>query len=58
MVLGLNLRSYDTASRTWSLVPPELGGVRFDRHFTSRGERSDDGTAWSEFRVVAAFTVL
>jgi hypothetical protein len=45
IVLGVNLRTYDAASRTWNLRwlnalagtwtelgPPELGGVRFDDH--------------------------
>jgi hypothetical protein len=45
LVLGLNLRTYDAASKTWNirwlnalagtwtdLASPELGGVRFDGH--------------------------
>jgi hypothetical protein len=97
MVLGMNLRAYDAAGRTWNmkwlnalagtwvdLGPEELGGVSFDghsivyafrepvathaytrasytniseRHFTWRGEQSEDGKAWSEFMVVEAHRV-
>ena len=92
MVLGVNLRTYDTTKQIWNmkwlnalagtwvdLGPEELGGVSFDggsitytlkepmaahaytratytniseQHFTWRGEKSDDGKAWSEFMVV------
>lgn len=92
IVLGVNLRTYDPAKKTWNmkwlhalagtwvdLGPEELGGVSFDgrsityimkepmvghvytratytniseKHFTWRGEKSDDGKTWIEFMVV------
>lgn len=95
LVLGVNLRVYDTARKIWNikwldaltgtwldLGPPELGGITFDdasityafkepmiphaytratytniseSRFTWRGEKSDDGTAWSEFMIVEAY---
>jgi hypothetical protein len=95
IVLGMNLRTYDTTKQTWNmkwlnalagtwvdLGAGELGGVRFDgqsiiytirepvaahaytratytniseKHFTWRGEKSDDGEAWSEFMVIEAY---
>jgi hypothetical protein len=95
IVLGMNLRAYDAAKKTWNikwlnalagtwtdLGTDELGGVTFDgqsviyafrepvaahpytratytnistTHFTWRGEKSDDGKAWSEFMVVEAY---
>jgi hypothetical protein len=95
IVLGVNLRAYDAARKTWNikwlnalagtwvdLGPEALGGIIFDgssvtyafkepvadhaltratytnispTHFTWRGEKSDDGQAWSEFMVVEAY---
>jgi hypothetical protein len=92
LVLGLNVRAYDAARKSWNikwldalsgrwtdLGPEELGGVHFDgasvsyrfrepmmghaltratytniseRHFTWRGESSEDGKVWKEFMVV------
>jgi hypothetical protein len=95
IVLGMNLRTYDTTKQIWNmkwlnaltgtwvdLGPEELGGVSFDgrsiiyafkepvathaytratytsiseKHFTWRGEKSDDGKTWSEFMVVEVY---
>jgi hypothetical protein len=92
IVLGLNVRAYDAATKSWNikwidglsgrwtdLGPERLGGVHFDgtsvsyrfeepmmghaltratytniseRHFTWKGESSDDGKQWTEFMVV------
>ena len=92
VVLGVNIRAYDTARKLWNikwlhalagtwtdLGSPELGGVHFDgssvsyqfrepmvghtftrasymnisdRHFTWKGESSQDGKKWTEFMVV------
>lgn len=94
LVLGVNVRTYDTRTQSWNLRwlnaldgnwtdlgPEELGGVtisgpsisysfrepvgaqavtratyvrRSPSHFTWRGERSSDGTAWEEFLVIEA----
>jgi hypothetical protein len=98
LVLGINLRAYDSAHRRWNmkwlsglagtwvdLGPEQLGGVIADgstisycmkepvarhaltratycditeSHFTWRGERSDDRSAWEEFMVIEAYRVL
>jgi hypothetical protein len=92
IVLGLNVRAYDAAKKSWNirwldalsgrwteLGPEELGGVQFEgtsasyrlrepmaghaltratytniseRHFTWKGEGSEDGKIWTEFMVV------
>ena len=94
LVLGVNVRTYDTKKGAWilkwlnalagtwlDLGPEELGGVEIDgqsisyvfkepvgahaltratyldisaNHFTWRGERSNDETAWEEFLVLEA----
>ena len=92
IVLGLNVRAYEPAKKSWNikwldalsgrwtdLGPEELGGVQFEgtsvsyqfkepmvghrftratytniseRHFTWKGEGSEDGNAWTPFMVV------
>ena len=55
-----NIKWLNALAGTWvDLGPEELGGVTFDghseKHFTWRGEKSDDRKTWNEFMVAEVY---